>query len=316
MKAAHRAFALMGVLTLATTLTACGSDDKTPSEIIKEYTSALNEGDFDTALGLVAEPGDVTAEKMVKIDGIDIPEPKAVDTEFGEDEESLSLKYDVGGDEMGIGFIKGDDGWKVREPEFLTDTHTALASDEGTTVGLVDSGSTITTADGVDILDRRYAVVTGEPEEIPLSVSFPGNHYVEGTELMASGEFREESSTDNRSTPSFQVGLDFGSNPVDWVITDSFYEEMKNYALSQPPSENSHLTASTVEFATKDQCNLSGPRVLDASETFTFDCEGGTRRTTYTETYDSASGPRKKGEIKDEVARFNFEVENGEIVNS
>lgn len=316
MKVTHRAVALIVVVALSSSLVACGGDEKTPTEVIKEYTDALNQSDFDAALGLVAEPGDVTAEKMVKLAGIDIPEPKAVDTEYGEDEESLSLQYDVGGDEMSVGFIQGHDGWKVREPLFLTDTHSALVPDEDTTVGLVDSGSTITTADGVDILDKRYAVVTGEPEEFPLSVSFPGNRYVDGAELKASGSFHEGSSSHNRSTPWFRVGLDFGSNPVDWVITDSFYEEMKNYVMNQPPSENSHSTGSTVAFATKDQCELSGPRVLDASETFTFGCEGGTRRTTYTETYDSADGPRKKGETKDEVANFNFKIEDGEIVDS
>lgn len=315
MKVAHRAVTLIGIVALSSSLVACGGDEKTPTETIKEYTSALNEGDFDTALGLVAEPGDVTAEKMVKLDGIDIPEPKAVDTEYGEDEESLSLQYDVGGDEVSVGFIQGDDGWKVREPVFLTDTHTALAPDEETTVGLVDSGSTITTADGVDILDKRYAVVTGEPEEIPLTVSFPGNRYVEGQELKANGRFHEESSADGRSTPWFRVASDFGSDDVDWVITDSFYEEMKTYAMNQPPSEYSHSTRSTVAFATKDQCDLSWP-VVDAGETFSFHCEGGTWRRTYTETYDSADGPRKKGETKDEVAHFNFKVENGEIVDS
>jgi hypothetical protein len=317
MKLSHRAFALTVTVVFASTLVACDNDQMTPTDVIKEYANALNRSDFDTALGLIAEPGDVTADKMAKLDGIDIPEPKAVDTDYGNDEESLSLQYDVGGEELSIGFIKEDGGWKVREPQFLTDTHTALASDEPTTSGLVEAGSKITTADGTDIMSKRYVVVAGESEEIPLSIDFPGNDYVEGMELKADGQFFKESSADNRDSPWFEVSTHFNEMPHDWVITDKFYEEIKNYALKQPPSESSDYTTSIEAFAAKDQCDLSNSiTVVNADESFKFSCEGGISRRTYTKSYQSIDGPIKKGQTEDEVAKFHFRVEDGEIVDS
>lgn len=317
MRTLHRSLALVGAVALASSLVACGeSNQATPTEVIKQYVAALNDGDFESALALVEEPGEVTAEEILKIDGIDIQEPMAIDTEFGEDEEALDLQYEVGGSEVSVGFIKGDDGWKVREPEFLIDTHMALDDSEDGSVmtGLVNSESKITTADGADIMEQHYVVVMGK-HEIPLSISFPGNEFVESQEMIGIGKFFEPSSADGHYEPWFRANIDQSGQPLDWVITDSFYEELETYALSQPPHESSQHETSFVAFAAKDQCEIQHVGVLGADKSFSVDCVGGTQRTTYTETYRTADGMITEGDVSDEVGHFGFDIEDGEIVD-
>ncbi|MFT0848402.1 hypothetical protein VR010_11705 [Actinomycetaceae bacterium L2_0104] len=192
----------------------------------------------------------MTADDIAKLDGIDIPEPKAVSTEFGDDEESLDLTYEVGGFQGPYGFTKEDGEWKLRNAEFIGTVETA---DDTFTESLTDAGATVTLGSAEYPADKSHVVMVGEEEALPITVDLPES------DLWAASSWEGELRFGNHK--SLSMTYDPGTRFVE--MSDNLYERVAQDSMNvtgevihDVPHNAVDLTldVSDVEVGQKSEC--------------------------------------------------------------
>src|SRR5690625_3857571 len=132
-------------------LTSCGATQEDPAAIMSDYVEHLNSGDFDKALALVHDSQDITADSLVKLEGVEVPEPTTEVEAFEVEEGTQKVMFqaqaaDGGGSQKSeVTFVNLDGQWRIKDPHFIT------AQPDGTMEQLISAGATISSDDGADM---------------------------------------------------------------------------------------------------------------------------------------------------------------------
>lgn len=147
-------------LALTIGITGCGSAaaSQTPSDVLADYVSALNDGDVEAALALTTNPAGIAPEDVHVFDA-EFAEPLlADDKELTDDMSAITLEHRFATETQPqlVDFVKGDDGWKMEEPLFIREVDEERSA---LFYGVVDGGLTATTDDGTEVFTdgQRYA---------------------------------------------------------------------------------------------------------------------------------------------------------------
>ena len=269
--------------------------ESSPTEVVKQYVAALNEGDIAAALALVADPQEVRVDSVLTLDAIDIPEPRAEVSAVTDEQDVATLSYDVGGTSHDVPFIRSEDGWRLRRPEFLVPTFQGSNTLAG---ALHLAHSTFTTESGDDLMSASHVVMTGD-HDVPVDISFPGNEYVAPMAHMSgTAKFREGGPaplTFSITDPSRE----------EWSLTDSFYATMRGQFMEGQEFSVPRATLTAVDFPAKEKCSVGLANTVEivAGDNLEPQCLGGTVRTTVTEAYTGwigrAEGPAVDHEVGD-----------------
>ena len=108
------ALAVMGV-------SACGSETGagSPEDVFGKYIEAINNQDFEAALGFVSNPGDVTPDSVVAFTHTVISEPTITSDAPKKGADSASVDFTIEGSPITVNFVKQDDSWALEKPELL-----------------------------------------------------------------------------------------------------------------------------------------------------------------------------------------------------
>lgn len=144
-------------------LTGCtGAGASTPEELVKEYIAALNAGDYEKALSMVAEPGEVTAENILNFTGFEYKEPLLRGEPLASGAEAGTIGIDLDGTPVPVSVEKRDGAWKLSTPVALTAvdyTERFAAFEKFDEVGdvtfLDQNGDPITTPTGFSMLPSK-----------------------------------------------------------------------------------------------------------------------------------------------------------------
>lgn len=190
-------------LAAALGLNGCsGAAAATPDDVFKEYVSALNSGDIRGALGLIADPGEITVENSLRLEELgSLPEPKlSSELDLDEKIEATTAYFNFGQDKpYAVAFIKNDGKWQLEEPLFFEESRAEMARtstlemaqtqadgrSESTWWEVIDElGITAELPSGEEFLFPRYlaGVAPGEHNPIPLVLSdLPDWEYLQKT---------------------------------------------------------------------------------------------------------------------------------------
>ncbi|NWN87184.1 MAG: hypothetical protein HLX51_01360 [Micrococcaceae bacterium] len=244
-KTAIKALAVSPLLALA--LTSCSSEPQDPSAIMSEYVEHLNSGDFEAALELVHDPGDITADSLIKIEGIDIAEPATSVEEFSAEDGTQDVEFKAEGDSEQVGgvtFVSTDDGWLIEQPLFLTQHPDGIVND------LLDEGAEIFTADGAQI-DHSSRVVTHSAQDANLSIDFPGNDFAEAQQFEALTTF-----TPGEAPVIPIVESHEGQQAVVFEIADKLYQELQALYTEIGPISTGNASFTVLDFPDKEECSI------------------------------------------------------------
>ena len=133
-----------------------------PTAALTAYLTALNDGDYDAALELVASPGDVRAEGVVALGEPGFAEPVQVGADLASDATSGSVAYAIGALEGSVGFARVDGAWKLQTPLFLAPVRGDSASGNALRSDPEFLGAVVTLPDGTPLADDLWVVVDGE----------------------------------------------------------------------------------------------------------------------------------------------------------
>lgn len=311
-----RRFALAATATLMFGLAACGGGEdesnsesdteRTPGDVITAYVESLNNDDFEQALALVNDTADVTPEQIARFDDFMLPEPRAVDTEFDEDAEAVTLTYRLDGADISASFVKDNEQWKLEEPLFLAPMGIPEGNDIGTVANLANAGIFPEPIEGVTLFETDYLVMFGE-RDYPLVIEFPGDEYLESETFEGDLSFELENPTGelDLNLPSF-------SGPVG--ITDTLYQEFPSLAEEHlGESWQDHSTVSDMEMDGIDSCTAGIDEIaedLDEGTEYTVSCSNAS----FTQTIHDDPDLADAGEVTEEDGwRVRFLIEGDSI---
>ncbi|TFD89906.1 hypothetical protein [Cryobacterium serini] len=195
-------FAMIAAL-IVVGLTGCGAAG-TPTTVLAHYVQALNDGDYEAALALVAEPGDVVSASITALGEVSIPEPLQISEDFAPEVSAGSINFRIGDDQGPTSFVQVDGSWKLEKPLFFT----PVPFDNKSLSAL---GITLTASSGSKVATDGYLLIT-EAGTHKFSGAYPGNDIFEpGTEQYSftfenagnPGVFKLDGSDAVRDTPVF-----------------------------------------------------------------------------------------------------------------
>lgn len=300
---------MLAATALLAGLTACsGQASQDPGNVLQSYIDGLDEGDVESSLRLVDDPGEVTAENTTKLGDVTIPEPKAVESEFDDGAEAVALEFRFDGANRVVDFIKVDGVWKLEEPLFITpvEMNESLTNGNPNTFALLaENGTPPDPIDGVDVFSGDYTVMHGE-HEYELTAEFAGTNDLEPISLTGSLTFESD---DSGSGAVARV-----SHPqLDVPITEALYEQIDQVARSTIKSSVDDFgTASDIESPEIGTCSADITDVVadevDGSG-YDVNCE----MFTYTLTVDDDPDLAHAGEVTPETRAITFTVVDGAV---
>lgn len=159
-------------------LSACGPQSQTPTEVLQSYIDHLNEGEFEDALALVVDPGEVTPEVMEKVEGVTLNDAHlASDQEIDDEVTAVTLQYVFGEDAefVDVSFLRDEgESWKITEAMFINHVEQMERADGGKGQA-VENGSTFVTDSGQELFkDGRTWLVMPEMY-LPITVTLEPN---------------------------------------------------------------------------------------------------------------------------------------------
>lgn len=236
-------------------LTSCGSDPQDPETIMQEYIEHLNDEDFESALGLVHDPGDITADQIVKVQDVSSEELQADVDAFNDEGTNQSIRFSVGEESFDVPFTKQEDRWMLQEPALLSNEVSVLRGN-----GLALSEAVVTTEDGTQ-LSEGDRVIAFSDMEIDLIADFQGSDFAEPQEIPATGNFsRDDSAT---------IGAKNVDN-VELTITGEFHSLMEEEFENADTLKFMHYDVNIVEFPPKDSCDTESSQLAMTSNNGSF----------------------------------------------
>lgn len=141
-----------------------------PAGAFSAYVDALNAGDYEAALGLVASAGDVDASNVVTLGETEIGAPEQVGADLPADATSGTIAFAVDGREGFVGFSQVDGAWKLDVPVFLA----PVLGDQMSNAIAYDRehlGVDVTLPDGSALTEEQWVVVSDDA-----TVAFPAEY--------------------------------------------------------------------------------------------------------------------------------------------
>lgn len=267
------------IVAAIVSITGCsGASSKTPDTVLKEYVTALNEGDFETALSYVADPEEVTSDNLAKPSDISIPEPQSLETEIEDGVDAVALKYQIGETSSDIQFSRGDDGWQLQTVEFISPQE---FPETGLFGMLLKNDVIPEPVDGVELYAADYVVLYGEAK-YPAAFSFPGNRFIDAAELVTEVSYKSAGDGDFEISAAdyvHRVGVDENQR-TSAPISESFFSEIeKEYEVAEPWNPNDAVEFAVTQFVKQEDCEdahlVSAIRAGYGDGELDIDCFGG-----------------------------------------
>lgn len=179
-----RAVSLTGAALLAAlTLTGCtgGQSAATPDEVFKSYVEALNQGDMKSAIELISDPGEITAENSIHIDDLGkLPTPKlSSDLDLDDKIESTTAYFNFGQDKpYAVSFVKNEGQWQLERPLFFEESRAASDKESTSEFAAQDGRSASTWWEVIDEMDISTKLPSGDEFTFPQYIAgvAPGEH--------------------------------------------------------------------------------------------------------------------------------------------
>lgn len=253
------ALAVMGV-------SACGgeSGEGSPEDVFGKYVEALNSQDFEAALGLVSNPGDVSADSVVWFTNSSVSEPYLTSDEPKKGADSASLDFTVDGSPITVNFVKQDDSWALEQPVFLEEYDFTTAFDEQ--IAPLEQIADVEVQAVGRTLEPTGHFVNRMYDELDMTVSLAGKYGVPDQVLDLSLERSGE------TISSFLVYTDsLVLGPLEETGMALAKEKM---AVKTHVSKSEGMVNQYQRIATFDGCDFTPAekRLAGPEDSFQFDC--------------------------------------------
>lgn len=169
-----------------------GANSATPEEVFKAYIEALNQGEYEKALAMVADPGEVTPQNISNSTGFKYQVPLLSGEPLDPKVEAGNFYMDLEGSPVSVEVEKRDGQWKLRETEAIYpfDYTEAMATfDHFNQVGQVS----FTTANGQELEQTTgFSMLPAEEERGQIITVAIDGEFVPDQEMTVEAAFLQD----------------------------------------------------------------------------------------------------------------------------